>query len=903
MVQRTPSRGLRSRVFLFLLIGLVLVAGLACPPRDARCAPGDAKPAATAQPSGDAGSASANQKEAQASPAATPEEQAKQKANEEQAKLAEARAKTEEALKAKDAEEAQQKQAQDEAAEKKRQEVAELSENDPLKDIWAGQRVMIDAVIKESTRISENFLADTGVLNQIAPIEQEIRRQLVMVNEFKAWPGMLEAVSRRLGLSVDLVQSLLLSAANSQNSARGLLEQLDNSAASMAELNMGRHGETAEYLEKINTARFLLTAVIARYTSALAPASALVDKVAATRKELADMLPELWLNYYTRPPVAWLSSSEWVSARQTMGYLGTAFSLRRAVELPLTSSQWQSAALRFVLGLVVVSGLGIVVTNSLLSGEAMRRDQVKRRCLPWMVGGLSLLAAAYTPSLEPYRLFLAMGNILLIVGLVTLAWELRRLKFPNVQVEKSPLIRIMPLTVGAYVLLYVPMPAAVALVLWLVCLAVGIWRNRRSPLPDLGEMKLESSLLDMQSLVLWPCLVLCLLGLHVYSMALYLLYSSVVLAVQISVAALTYISRLNESLDNEDSRSMLASFILALAAPMVLLLAVATVSLWLATLPGGIDLLQFYIFKSVSIGTTQLNFVQVLFIATAFFLARTAARMGKTFIAKLPTRGVRVDSSLITPMQTGYTYLVWCLFGFFALRSLGMNLSNLAVIAGGLSVGIGFGMQTIVNNFISGIILIFSRNLQVGDVVEVGNVVGRIKQINVRATVVETYDSAVIYVPNSAFVSGNLTNWTSNSRTSRQQVVVGVAYGSDTQLVTKIMLEVANKHSDVLAYPPPTVQFQDFGASTLDFRLLFWVKDYDLGNAVASQIRFAINDRFAEANIEIAYPQMDVHLKRETPPRRSSNTPVRIPLNARPGRREGRVNGRLPVVRAGSRGD
>ena len=169
-------------------------------------------------------------------------------------------------------------------------------------------------------------------------------------------------------------------------------------------------------------------------------------------------------------------------------------------------------------------------------------------------------------------------------------------------------------------------------------------------------------------------------------------------------------------------------------------------------------------------------------------------------------------------------------------------------------------MQTIVNNFISGIILIFSRNLQVGDVVEVGTVVGRIKQINVRATVVETYDSAVIYVPNSAFVSGNLTNWTSNSRTTRQQVTVGVAYGTDTELVSKLLLDVANKSSEVLAFPKPVVQFQDFGASTLDFRLLFWVKDYDLATGVASQLRFAINKSFAEHNIEIAFPQMDVHI-------------------------------------------
>ncbi len=801
----------------------------------------------------------------------TPEEE--QKLKEAKAE-AEAKAKAQEAMKAKEERAAEIREEQDAAAEKKRQEVAEIAQDDPLQDIWAGQRTMIDAVIKESASLSETFLADTSVLEQIRPVEQDIRRLLIMVNEFKQWPSPLEAVSRRLSISADLVRSLLLTAAGPQLSARKLLEQLDSSVESMAELAGSHADETAEYLSKINTARFLLTAVITRYTSALAPASALLDRVKATRDEISKKLPELWMNYYTQAPVAWLSASEWASVPRNLGYFTTGLSLRKSVELPLTTSQWQSAAIRFVITFLSIGCLSILLVNQFLQGMPKAMQQVKRYSLPWNVLGVSLIAASYSQAMEPFRLFMALGNISLIFGQSLLAWELRRIKFPEVTVERSPLLALMPLTICAYAFIYLPLPRLVTLMLWLICVVLSIWRCRKAPKLDLGKMQMEHSIRDLQPLVLWPCLILCLVGFHFYSMALYLLYSSVAIAIQISVASLSVLSRLNESLNNDDTRTMLASFILALAAPVVLLLSVAIVSLWLATLPGGMDLLQFYIFKSVNIGSTQLNLVQVLLIATAFFLARTAARMGKSFIAKLPSRGVKVDPSLITPMQTGYIYVVWCLFGFFVLRSLGMNLSNLAVVAGGLSVGIGFGLQTIVNNFISGIILIFSRTLQVGDVVEVGTVVGRIKQISVRATQVETYDSAVIYVPNSAFVSGNLTNWTSNSRTTRQQVVVGVAYGSDPQKVSKILLDIANKQSDILAYPQPVVQFQNFGASTMDFRLLFWVRDYDLGLRVASDIRYAINARFAAEKIEIAFPQMDVHLKQDAAPaRRTSSLP------------------------------
>ena len=173
-------------------------------------------------------------------------------------------------------------------------------------------------------------------------------------------------------------------------------------------------------------------------------------------------------------------------------------------------------------------------------------------------------------------------------------------------------------------------------------------------------------------------------------------------------------------------------------------------------------------------------------------------------------------------------------------QSHGDFASNLAMVAGGLSVGIGFGMQTIVNNFLSGLILIFSRTLQAGDVVEVGGTQGRVRKISVRATMVETFDNALIIVPNSEFVASRLINWTRNSRTVRKEIKIGVAYGSDTAVVMRILLGTANANSNVLKYPPPSVAFADFGASTLDFSLKFWVRDYDVAVSTASDIRLEI---------------------------------------------------------------
>ncbi|MFR0874493.1 MAG: mechanosensitive ion channel family protein, partial [Bilophila wadsworthia] len=145
--------------------------------------------------------------------------------------------------------------------------------------------------------------------------------------------------------------------------------------------------------------------------------------------------------------------------------------------------------------------------------------------------------------------------------------------------------------------------------------------------------------------------------------------------------------------------------------------------------------------------------------------------------------------------------------------------------------------------------------------IDVGGVNGIVRRINIRSTQVETFDNAVIFVPNAEFLSGKLTNWTRNGRMVRQEVAVGVAYGSDIQLVEKLLKQVAKEHQKVLTYPEPVVLFNDFAASSLDFRLRFWVGDILHGSGIASDIRKVIDAKFTEANIEISFPQMDVHLR------------------------------------------
>ena len=179
---------------------------------------------------------------------------------------------------------------------------------------------------------------------------------------------------------------------------------------------------------------------------------------------------------------------------------------------------------------------------------------------------------------------------------------------------------------------------------------------------------------------------------------------------------------------------------------------------------------------------------------------------------------------------------------------------------GALSVGIGFGLQDVVNNFISGVILVYEKPIQEGDTVEVDNLLGKVTNLGIRASRVMTYDGAEVVVPNSNLTSNQLINWTLSDNRKRMAVSVGTAYGTDPNQVLEIIKNVANKHPNVLSYPEPLPLFEGFGDSSLDFRILFWVH-FEEGFITKSDIAISIYNAFAENEIEIPFPQIDLHVK------------------------------------------
>lgn len=205
-------------------------------------------------------------------------------------------------------------------------------------------------------------------------------------------------------------------------------------------------------------------------------------------------------------------------------------------------------------------------------------------------------------------------------------------------------------------------------------------------------------------------------------------------------------------------------------------------------------------------------------------------------------------------------YVIWIAGILIGIGAIGLKLTFIIASVSALLVGVGFGLQNIFNDFFSGIILLFDGSIKVDDVVEVGDIVGRVKEIGVRTTKVLDRNNIILIIPNSKFTTDQVINWSHLDQKSRFSVAVGVAYGSDVRLVEKLLLDCALENEDVERQPDPFVRFVDFGESSLDFLLFFWTNNTFGVENVKSHLRFAIDQKFREHNITIPFPQRDIHI-------------------------------------------
>jgi len=279
---------------------------------------------------------------------------------------------------------------------------------------------------------------------------------------------------------------------------------------------------------------------------------------------------------------------------------------------------------------------------------------------------------------------------------------------------------------------------------------------------------------------------------------------------------------------------------------------------------GAIEQVKSYIVHGFDIGEfrivpSRILWALLIFGSIIIFSSWVRSQLENNWL-KLTTMGQGARDALVTIIG----YIMFMLAILAGLSAAGFDFSNITIIAGALSVGIGFGLQNIVNNFVSGLILLFERPIRKGDWIVVGGTEGVVKDIQIRSTRIQTFDRSDVIVPNSELISNQVTNWVLSSKSGRAIIPIGVAYGTDTEKVRDILMNIAEENNNVAKtgnVPKPKVLFREFGDSALNFELRVFLHNVDSRLSIVSEINFAIDKAFREAGIEIPFPQRDLHVK------------------------------------------
>jgi small-conductance mechanosensitive channel len=280
---------------------------------------------------------------------------------------------------------------------------------------------------------------------------------------------------------------------------------------------------------------------------------------------------------------------------------------------------------------------------------------------------------------------------------------------------------------------------------------------------------------------------------------------------------------------------------------------------WLGQVLGGV------LFTSATIGTVEISLGDILGFGLAIWIGLMLSRLLRFVLTVDVFPRVTLPRGVAATISMLINYTVLGIAFVLAVAAAGIQLDRFALIVGALSVGIGFGLQNIVNNFVSGLILAFERPVQSGDTVQFSSMFGKVTRIGVRSSTVRTFDGAEVIVPNANLISNEVTNWTLSDLRRRMEILVGVAYGSNPHQVMELLLNVAKANEHLLETPAPNVLFLGFGDSSLDFSLRAWTDEFDNFLTIKSDLTLAVHDALYAARIEIPFPQRDLHLRSVDP--------------------------------------
>lgn len=591
----------------------------------------------------------------------------------------------------------------------------------------------------------------------------------------------------------------------------------------------------------------------------LKPTQTLLDNIVSLSSNFKKVLPKLWLDYYVNATDNLFSSLVWQNEIKNFKdiYSTTLRTLRN--DLPSTQEAWVLFLIRviticLILGVPLYSS--VKFTKKLPETVHNAWKTILKTCMPAILLGI----AFYYGSLQKhtiYQIGMGISAILMCYGLIHLAFILQNLQ-KQTELTK-PAIRIfIPILFASLALLtFTPLILTLSFI-WAVILICTIYYLIKTPK---SSCKISNAILSGFLLVNIIGILITPNGLARLSILITLVYICLGVGIYLAFGIVRLAKIAQDYIQTRSANIFAYELAYAFLFPIVLLIAFFIPFTWIFAYPGG-----YYLVKNISnfdfnFGSFSVNTFQIFTILIVFYVTKSIIKVLNNYIDNnLAKKNNSSVSTLKAPIKTTVNFGCWGLFLIYALYALGFSLTSITVVAGGLSVGVGLGLQGIIQNISSGLSLIFGQTIREGDVVDVAGISGVIQKISLRATQVLTFDNAVVFVPNSAFLTSSFTNWTHNGKMVRKSIPLGVAYGTDLNLVTDTVMDIVNKNPDVLKNPEPSILFMDFGASSLDFELRIWVADIDNAAGIMGKVRYDINEAFNEKGIEIPFPQTDIHV-------------------------------------------
>jgi small-conductance mechanosensitive channel len=598
-------------------------------------------------------------------------------------------------------------------------------------------------------------------------------------------------------------------------------------------------------------------------TRVLKKSTDLHDRAQETMASMEKDLPGSWKRLLFSPDHTLLDPEVWKTSLSDLGKWVTDLPAFLRIQLPATGAEWIDWTGKVTLYWLLLLGtifFGLRKTSIWRQmTEAKKTGQIRSPGI-WVSLSLALLGAFFTSAYHQSTLQLSLIYLALFYGIMRTAWIGRVVEEPENRV--SALRPGFFLFAGATLLQLLDLPQLFSTLIWLSMLGISILTARKLHTPLL----LEKTIVTLTPFICAILFLLAFFGLLQLSLIMGQVWALLCLFLQMVVVATGWLRAGVEHLPATLGMTIVKGLVIGFGSPLIWILGFSVVLSWLTIHLGSDFVFQRISSMNLSWGDYSLNFFRFTVIIVLFYLTHAFVNIWGAILDQKYFRWSKIDPGIITSLRTTGGYAIWIVSGIIAVNIMGIRLTSLAVIAGGLSVGIGFGLQNLINNFISGLILLFGRTIQADDIIQLDQTWGTVRKVNIRNTEVQTFDNSIIFVPNSELISGRLTNWTHRGDNRlRRDLLVGVAYGSDIEHVKTTLMDVAKFHPHVLSDPAPTVLFTAFGASSLDFILRVWVDHIDFSLSTLSDLHEGVNTAFAKAGIEISFPQMDLHVRDSVP--------------------------------------